>query len=98
MKAGPVCTFSMAVFLLMGSVGAASAQDGAAGGRAGSAGVSGSSTGVGGTGAHSGADSRSRTESAPDAAGHLHEGTTDPRGTGGSMGGGDGSPAGTTGR
>jgi hypothetical protein len=98
MKAGPVCTFPMAAFLLLCGVATASAQDGAAGGRAGSPGLSGSSAGPGRSGDHSGADSRSRTESAPDAAGHVREGTTDPRGTGGSMGGGDGSPAGTAGR
>jgi hypothetical protein len=91
MGAGQVCAVLAAALLLIGGAHTAQAQGGAAGG---GAGMSGSPTGA--QGARSGAGSQPNTGSADDAKGRPREGTTDPRGTGGSMGGGAGSPAGTT--
>lgn len=93
MKAEQVCTVLAAALLLIGGSHTACAQGGAAGG---GAGMSGSPTGAQDVGARSDASSQPNTGSAEGAKGRPREGTTDPRGTGGSMGGGAGSPAGTT--
>jgi hypothetical protein len=97
MKTRPMHACLIAAALLVGGAPPAVAQVGSTGGaRSGEAG--GGSTGDGGARAGSGAGGPASGGTSSGQPGHLREGTTDPRGTGGSMGGGSGSPTGTTGR